>query len=138
MKRQTINEFAVRLALAGAFLAIFVAPATSQGTVRLDPDTVKGFDQFIASSEESMAGRRTGESGFLWLRGEASRLDTALGGRVVVAQLDDLILRAAVRMRQVRLADFVQRSVNLHRPLCLRIRIVRRSPNIAVRSLSGI
>ena len=85
----TFSVFATRFALAWVSLAVFVLPATPQGTVRLKPETVKAFDQFVTRAEESMANRQSNDSAFLWLRGEPARLETALGGRIVVVRLDD-------------------------------------------------
>ncbi len=85
----TISEFAIRIALAAAFLVVSVVPATSQGSVKLKPETVKGFDQFVASSEESMANKQAEGSGFLWLTDEPARLEAAREGRIVIEHLDD-------------------------------------------------
>ena len=85
----TFSVFATRVALVWVSLAVFVLPATSQGMVRLKPQTVKAFDQFIARSEESMENRQSNDSAFLWLVGEPERLETALDGRIVVERLDD-------------------------------------------------
>jgi hypothetical protein len=59
-KKTMLNEFAIRIVLAAVSLLFFVVPAAAQGTAKLAPETVKGFDQFVASSEESMANRQSG------------------------------------------------------------------------------
>ena len=85
----TFSVFATRFVLVWVSLAVFVLPATPQGTVRLEPETIKAFDQFVTRSEESMANRQSKDSAFLWLRGEPARLETALDGGIVVERLDD-------------------------------------------------